>query len=178
MTPSLTVTVRHIPPAELTSLVPGLARLLSDAVNGGASLGFLAPLTADVSRDYWRSLRTELDSGSRLLIGVFHDDRLVGSGQLVLPGLPNARHRAEIQKVFVEGALRGQGVGQALMAALHETAGACGRTLVLLNARHGGPAERFYRWLGYREVGVVPGYTIGPGRERIDSLSMYRELDL
>jgi acetyltransferase len=167
---------RPVEPGALTSLVPALAALLSDTVNAGASLGFVPPLSADDARDYWRSLRTELQTGARLLLGAFRADRIVGTGQLLLPPLPTARHRAEIQKLFVDGALRGQGVGRSLIAALHAAALERGRSLVLLNARHGSPAQRFYTGLGYRVAGVIPGYTLGPGRQRIDSVAMYQEL--
>jgi acetyltransferase len=92
--------------------------------------------------------------------------------------LPNARHRAELQKLFVATALRGSGVGRSLMAALHETARQHGRSLLFLNTRRGDPAEGFYKGLGYREVGVLPGWTIGPVGERYDHVTLYKELSL
>jgi hypothetical protein len=48
--------------------------------------------------------------------------------------------------------------------------------LLLLNTRRGEPAEGFYKRLGYREVGVVPGYSIGPAGERYDTVALYQEL--
>jgi hypothetical protein len=39
-------------------------------------------------------------------------------------------------------------------------------------------AERLYRRLGYQAAGVVPGYTIGPDGGPIDSVSMYKQLEL
>jgi hypothetical protein len=64
------------------------------------------------------------------------------------------------------------------MTALHETARRRGRPLILLNTRRGGGAERFYMHLGYKEVGVVPGYIAGPGVLRYDSVILYLELVL
>jgi hypothetical protein len=61
------------------------------------------------------------------------------------------------------------------MAALHGWARQRGRSLVLLNARRD-VAERFYKPLGYREVGVIPGYSLGSNGERIDTVSLYTEL--
>ena len=176
MEPSVHIVVRPISPAELTSRIHALADLLIQVVDAGASLGFVPPLTPEASRDYWRTLRPELQTGARVLVGAFRSDKLVGAGQLSLPQWPNARHRAELQKLFVDDAERGQGVGRSLVAALHATAQHSGRSLVTLNARHGGGAERFYKALGYKEVGVVPGYMIGPGRERLDSVTLYQEL--
>jgi hypothetical protein len=62
------------------------------------------------------------------------------------------------------------------MAALHDTARQHGRNLLLLNTRRGGRAEEFYKRLGYREVGVVPGYTMGASGERYDSMALYHQL--
>jgi ribosomal protein S18 acetylase RimI-like enzyme len=46
----------------------------------------------------------------------------------------------------------------------------------VLNARRGDPAETFYRRLGYREAGVIPGYMIGASGEACDNVAMYRTL--
>jgi GNAT superfamily N-acetyltransferase len=176
MDASIPLSIRPVSSGALTALVPALAELLSATVNGGASLGFVPPMSADEARDYWRSLRPELQAGRRLVFGAFHDDRIVGSGQLALPAWPNAKHRAEVQKLFVDASLQGQGIGRLIMAALHAAALDQGRSLVMLNARHGGSAERFYRALGYRVAGVIPGYMVGPDRTRIDSVTMYQEI--
>ena len=173
---SMSIIFRLISAAALDSLLPPFVELLREAVNGGAALGFLPPLTHDESRDYWLSLSPELHAGSRLLLAAFTGGRLVGSGQLRIPPWTNGRHRVEIEKVFVAPAMRGRGVGRSLMAALHDTARQRGRSLVLLNARRGGPAEGFYKRLGYREVGVVPGFSAGPAGERYDNVSFYQEL--
>jgi GNAT superfamily N-acetyltransferase len=155
---ALSSCVRRIWPSEIEMLLPSLVSVLCETVNGGSPLGFIPPITAAQAREYWLSLRPELYAGSRVLLAAFAERRIIGSGQLRLPSVPNGLHRAEVQKVFVGGSRRGRGVGR------------------LLNTRRGGRAEEFYRQLGYREVGVVPGYMMGPGGERHDSTSLYREL--
>lgn len=172
-TPTMT---RVMSPVELKRLLPTLIELLRETVNGGASLGFLPPLGLEEAREYWLSLRPELEVGSRLLILARTGSGIVGSGQLAMATLPSSRHRAEVQKLFVSTGQRGLGVGRALMAAIHEAAQQHGRTLLLLNTRCGNPAEGFYRGLGYREVGVLPGWTVGPDGERYDHVALYREL--
>ncbi len=167
--------IRLVSSAQLDHLLPTLAELLRASVDGGASLGFLPPLTPDDARRYWRSLRPELEAGSRLLLAAWLGDRVIGSGQLTLPSWPNARHRAELQKLFVTSAMKGRGVGRTLLAALHETARHRGRSLILLNTRRGDPAEHFYKAHGYREVGVTPGYTIGAAGERFDNVTLYQQ---
>jgi len=169
-------TVRVVASTELEDLLPALVELLRESVDGGASLGFLPPLPHHEARHYWRSLRPELRGGSRLLFGAYVADRLAGTGQLALPSWPTARHRAELNKVMVATALRGHGIGRRLLQAIHERAWQRGRSLLLLNARRGDPAEAFYKRLGYREAGVIPGYSVGSAGEAYDNVAMYQLL--
>ena len=172
----LATCVRRIWPSEIELLLPALVTILRETVNGGSPLGFVPPITATQAREYWLSLRPELYAGSRVLLAAFTDRRVIGSGQLRFPTVPNGLHRAEVQKVFVGNARRGRGIGRVLMAALHDTARQHGRSLLLLNTHRGGRAEEFYKRLGYREVGVVPGYTMGPAGQRHDSTALYHQL--
>ena len=172
----MAVSIRPVSGDELPELVPSLTELLIETVHAGASLGFLSPVSSVDARRYWMSLVPEVTEGRRLVVGAFLDGRIAGSAQLVLSSFPNARHRAEVQKVFVQRSLRGQGVGRWLMSAVHAAAREHGRSLILLSTRHGAASERFYKSLGYREVGVIPGYMIGPSGERADSVSLYIEL--
>lgn len=168
--------LRRIAPADLEPVLPALTALLQDAVDGGASLGFHAPLSADDARQYWLSLRPEMYAGTRILLAASVDGCVVGSGQLALASAPNARHRAMVQKLCVLTVARGCGIGRTLMAALHDQARHHGRDLVLLSTRRGDPAERFYKQLGYRDAGIIPRYTVGPDGERYDSVTLYQEL--
>jgi acetyltransferase len=166
--------VSLITSTQVDDLLPALVDLLVETVNGGEPLGFMPPVAPVECRNYWLSLRGELRAGSRLLFGVWVADRLAGSGQLALPRWPNARHRAEVNKVLVATALRRQGIGRCLLGAMHEAALERGRTLLLLNTRRGGRGEGFYRGLGYREAGMIPGYAVGPKGEAHDSLLLYK----
>jgi GNAT superfamily N-acetyltransferase len=172
----MTTVIRPLSSSQLENNVSVLADLLIDVVHGGAMMGFHAPLAHDEARAYWLSLRRELQASTRLLLVAHYDGRIVGSGQLALPGWPNARHRAELQKLFVGNAMQGCGIGKLLVAALHDAARDRGRSLILLGARRGGRAERFYKALGYEEIGVIPGYAVGAAGERYDNVSLYQEL--
>jgi GNAT superfamily N-acetyltransferase len=169
-------TVRVVASTELEDLLPALVELLCESVNGGASLGFLPPLTRHEAGRYWLSLGTELRGGSRLLFAAYVADRLAGSAQLALPSFPTARHRAEVNKVMVATALRGHGIGRSLLHTIHGCAWQRGRSLLLLNTRRGYPAETFYKRLGYQEAGVIPGYMVGAAGEAYDNVAMYRHL--
>jgi GNAT superfamily N-acetyltransferase len=170
------VSNRLLSARELEHLLPALVEILRETVNRGAPLGFLAPLTREEARDYWLSLRPDLQAGSRLLLMACAGNEILGSGQLAFPSSPNARHRAELQKLFVTPGLRGRGVGRSLMTVLHRAAAQRGRSLLLLNTRRGDPAEDFYKRLGYREAGVLPGWTVGSAGERYDHVTLYQEL--
>jgi acetyltransferase len=172
----MSVDIRLVSPLELDAHLPALVDLLRATIAGGSSLGFLPPLAQDAARDYWLAVRRDLQAGTRLLVAAFEDDRVVGSGQLAIPIWPNAHHRAEVQKLFVAGALRGQGVGRRLMTALHDAARERGRSLILLSTRRGGTTEDFYKGLGYREIGVIPGYSVDVAGERYDNVTFYQEL--
>ena len=158
----------------LEAYVPSLADLFRICVDAGASLGFVPPISHEESQAYWRLLRVELQRQTRLLLVASLDDRLVGSGQLNFPPWPNAQHRAELQKLFVDAGVRRLGVGRALMMALHDAARERDRSLLLLNTERGGEGEHFYAALGYQAIGVIPGYTTGAGGELRDTLALYR----
>ena len=170
------VVVRPVSSPELNEAVPALSNLLIDTVAGGHGMGFMPPLGYEQARMYWLSLRRELQAGSRLLLVARYNDRIVATGQLDLPRWPNARHRAELQKLMVSSTVRGRGIGRLLMNGLHQAARDRGRSLIVLGARRGSTAEAFYRALGYREVGVIPGFATATSGERYDLMSLYREL--
>ena len=170
--------IKTLSPRELEASLPTFIELLQETINGGGALGFHAPLAAEDARAYWRALRCELESGSRVLLAAWQNGRIVGSGQLALAPWENATHRATIEKLFVTADMRGRGLGKALINALQDAARLRGRSLLLINARRAAPAEQLYKSLGYREFGVIPGYAMGPKGERYDSVCMYRELAL
>jgi acetyltransferase len=172
----MTIHIRPVLPTELEKSAPMLTSLLCEAVDAGSPHGFPSSLSALDAHNYWLSLAPELQNGTRLLLAAFTGAGPAGAAQLVLSRTPNGQHGAEIQHLFVARERRGHGVGRALVAALHYAARRSRRSLLILNTRRGDPAEAFYRQLGYREVGVIPGATIGPQGERYDHVALYHEL--
>lgn len=157
-------------------MLPALAPLFVDAVASNTGLGFVPPISEERSREYWLSIRRDLEAGTRLLFVASVGEQIVGSGQLSFPTTPSAAHRADLQKLFVDSALRERGIGRALMLALHDAARAHGRSLILLSTRAGRQGHRLYLSLGYKEVGVVPGYALMPAGERGDAMFLYCDL--
>ncbi|HEX6626613.1 MAG TPA: GNAT family N-acetyltransferase [Gemmatimonadaceae bacterium] len=171
-----TASVRRITAPELADVINDLVFDLTETVNDGSPLGFMPPITLETARAYWISLLPELRSGRRILLVADYADSVVGSAQLALSRRGNSPHRAEVEKVFVSRVARGRGVGTALMNAVHDAALQHGRTLLTLNTRYDEPPHHWYKTLGYKEVGVIPGWTIGPHGERYDHITLYKEL--
>src|SRR5271169_3451777 len=80
------------------ALRPKLRALLADAVDHGASVGFLAPLKTELADRYWDGVFASLGSGRALWIAE-EGGEVVGSVQLELCAKENGLHRAEVQKL-------------------------------------------------------------------------------
>ncbi len=169
--------IKSVSAGEMPAILPALTVLLRDAVDGGASLGFLPPLDVDEAAAYWHRVLADVRAGSRLLLVGREGGRLVGSVQLALAPKANAKHRAEVEKLCVLTAERGKGLGTHLMEAAHAAGLARGRTLLVLDTRRGDPAEALYRNLGYVEVGVVPGFTRDAHGAAHDTVFFYKHLE-
>ena len=144
---------------EAEAALPELLDVLRDAVEAGASVGFLPPLTDTEGRAYWHGVIAAIADGSRVLLVARHTDGpIVGTVQLDLATRANGHHRAEVSKLLVARAARRQGLGRALMAALEREALRLGRTTIVLDTRQGDPSELLYAGLGYQRVGAVPQY--------------------
>jgi ribosomal protein S18 acetylase RimI-like enzyme len=156
----------------------GLAALLKDSVDGGASVGFLPPLDPAEAIGYWQGVFIAIDNGSRLLWTAREPDGAVaGSVQLELETRPNGSHRAELMKLMVHSARRRRGLGRTLMLAAEAEARRLGRTTLVLDTRHGDPSERLYRSLGWELAGIVPRYARSASGQLDASALYYRLLD-
>ncbi len=150
--------IQNVSFEQAQELLPELVHLLRDTVDGGASVGFLPPLSAEDATQYWNTVFEDVAQHKRVLLVARADEQIVGSVQLELATKPNALHRAEVQKLFVLQNQRRRGIGKALMQAIEQVAGDYRRTLLVLDTRQGDTAERLYRTLGWQEVGVIPSY--------------------
>ncbi|MFE4452681.1 GNAT family N-acetyltransferase [Streptomyces sp. NPDC056796] len=147
---------------ELVTYADELAALMIEAVEGGASVGFLAPLDRAAAAAWWRERAAAVGEGSQQVWIARDDERVAGTIGLVRTALPNARHRAEVAKLMVRPSARGRGVGRALLAALERWASTEGLTLLVLDTETGSDAEHLYRAAGWTECGSVPGYAADP----------------
>jgi len=143
-------------------LFSGLVDLLRDAVDSGASLGFLPSLTSGEALQYWQGIAADVQAGTRVLLVARHatEGGVLGAVQLDLATKPNARHRAEVAKLLVHRKARRQGLGRQLLLAAEAHARPLGRTTLVLDTRHGDVSELLCQSLQYQLVGLIPEYFV------------------
>lgn len=142
--------------------IPDLCEILSDCINGGASVGFMLPFSPDDAVSYWRDIADAVEAGGIILAIAEHEGRIVGTVQVGLASKPNQPHRGDLMKLLVHRSARGLGLSRRLMAAVEEEAARRGRTLLVLDTATGSEAENIYPRFGWERVGVIPDYALWP----------------
>ena len=154
----------------------GLIVLLLDAVQHGASVGFMNDLDRAHASEYFDQVQAQLEQGS-LLLWLWEENRQVlASVQLALCEKPNGLNRAEVQKLLVLNEGRRRGLGQQLILALEQGAREHRRGLLHLDTEAGSPAENFYSALGYTRVGELPNYCRSPDGHYTPTAIYYKTL--
>jgi len=151
-------TVSILSPTEAENKIPRLADLLFDAVESGASVGFVPPFALKDALNYWRAVIPALREGNRILLAASDGNGLAGAVQLALETRSNGKHRAEVTKLLVHRRSRRQGLGKALMTEAEAAARRLGRTLLFLDTKKGSDAEHLFSKVGYIRAGEIPGY--------------------
>ncbi|MEU6688434.1 GNAT family N-acetyltransferase [Streptomyces sp. NPDC046832] len=149
--------------AALPAYAEQLADLLAGTVNGGSSVGFLAPLDRAEALAWWEERAADVAAGRLAVWAACEGERVLGTVSLAFPGRTNSRHRAELVKLMVHTDARGRGVGRELLATAEAAAAAAGVTLLHLDTETGSPAERLYRSAGWTPIGSIPDYAADPG---------------
>jgi len=145
-------------PEEAEREIAALTDLLIDAVDSGASIGFMPPINPEEALGYWRDVIAAMRAGDRLLLVAMDGGLIQGSVQIHLEQRANGNHRAEVIKLFVHRRARRRGLAKALMLEVESTARRLRRTLLLMDTRKGGDAEKMCESLGYTRYGEVPMY--------------------
>ncbi|MFD7933188.1 GNAT family N-acetyltransferase [Streptomyces sp. NPDC059755] len=156
------MTVTRLDAPRLRARASELADLLVDAVDDGASLGFLAPLDRTAAEDWWKDRAQGVAAGQFAVWAAWDGERVVGTVGLAFPDKPNSRHRAELVKLMVHRDARGKGLGRTLLTAAEKSAVAAGVTLLHLDTETDSPAEHLYRTSGWTRAGVIPDYAASP----------------
>ena len=170
-------TVRRLTATEAEANISALADILLDVVEGGASVGFMAPLKRSKAEAFWRRVAEGVASRSRALMIAWESEtgEALGTAQVIWELPENQPHRADVSKVLVKRRARGSGVGAALMRAADQAAREAGKTLLVLDTASDA-AERLYQREGWMRVGPVPDFALLPGGGFCDTVFYYKTL--
>ena len=174
MTEAERIEIRRLDASEARAHLDGLAAVLADCVEGGASVGYLTPFSHEEARRVYEAYAAEVERGSRLLLAAFIDGAVVGTVQIVFAPHPNQPHRADIARMLVHRSARRRGIGQRLMERAEQEAHAEGKTLLVLDTVTGDDAERLYVRLGWTRVGVIPDYALYPDGRPCDTTVFWK----
>ena len=159
MSTTTDVTIRRLSSID-DGQVEGLADLLVESVDDGASVGFMAPLSREKAVTFWRRVADGVAAGERALLIAEDETGIVGTVHLILALPENQPHRADLTKMLVHPRARRRGIGAGLMEAAERMAREEGRTLLVLDTVTGSDAERLYARLGWVRVGEIPDFAL------------------
>lgn len=168
--------IARLPAAGFSDCLDGLADVLADAVDSGASVGFLAPFDRVAAARWWRGRAPAVAEGSLIVWVSGGPAGIDGTVSLALVPKPNARYRADLVKLMVHRRARGQGLGRALLGTAEREAARAGISLLLLDTQTGSDAEHLYQSGGWTRYGAVPGYAADPAGIPRDCSFFYKRL--
>lgn len=155
--------------------IDGLAEVLMDVVEGGASVSFMHPFTRDKAIAFWRGVAKGVQAGERAIVIAEDEAGICGTAQLILSLPENQPHRADLAKMLVHRRARRRGIGAAVLGAAENVARELGKTLLVLDTASN-DAERLYERGGWIKVGVIPDYALMPDGAFCDTIVYYRRL--
>ncbi|TWF52958.1 GNAT family N-acetyltransferase [Neorhizobium alkalisoli] len=172
----MTLSIRILTAKEARAATADLCEILSDCINGGASLGFMLPYAPEDAKAYWQGIADEVEKGGIILAAAEVDGRIVGTVQVGLASKPNQPHRGDLMKLLVHRSARGLGLSRKLMEAVEAEAASRGRTLLVLDTATGSDAESIYPRFGWERVGVIPDYALWPQGGFCDTTLFYKRI--
>mgnify|MGYP000212220060 CR=1 FL=1 len=161
----------------LTPYLEDLVAVLLDAVDMGASIGFLPPMSETEAKMYWLKVEDELTDNSRQVLVVRENGRIVATVQIAMSPKANALHRCEVEKLMVLSSARHQGYARALMQGVERVAASMQRQLITLDTRTEDDAYYLYQKIGYTAFGCVPNYARSASGSLDSSTFFYKEID-
>lgn len=158
----MTTTIRIADAQAARAAIPDLCEILSDCINGGASLGFMLPFEPKDAAGYWQDIAAQVAAGGIILCFAEREGKVVGAVQVGLASKPNQPHRGDLMKLLVHRSARGLGLSRRLMEEVEAEAVRRGRSLLVLDTATGSEAEAIYPRFGWERVGVIPDYALWP----------------
>ncbi|MEU6619927.1 N-acetyltransferase [Streptomyces litmocidini] len=152
------------------ALAASAHRILSDLVRGGAALGWVEPPSRDEVSELLDHVLSAVRAGDAALRFAYADHRLVGLGYWLRYARPTHRPHADLEKIAVDAAAQGLGIGRALTGSLIADAREAGIEVLTLDARGDNTgALHLYRSLGFTEYGRLPDF-VAVGERRYDKV--------
>ncbi|WP_433375340.1 N-acetyltransferase family protein [Actinoplanes sp. CA-142083] len=143
------------------------AGLLERLVAGGAALGWVDPPPAGEVRDLLTGLAEDDDA---VLVVAGEQGRLHGLGYWRRYDRPTHRPHADVEKVAVDPAHQGRGLGRRIMIELIAAAREAGVEVLTLDQRGDNlRAAALYESLGFRQYGRLERF-VAVGDQRWDKL--------
>ena len=168
--------IRILSAVEFEQQVPRLAEVLIDAVDSGAGVSFMKPLSQEVAEDFWRGQISGIAAKKTFPIVAELDGIIAGLVLLMRAWAPNQPHRCDVAKLLVHRDFRRRGVATALMQALEDKAKALQQSLITFDAVANSPASRFYEKLGFICVGTYPNFAYSGDGKLDDTALFYKEI--
>lgn len=177
----MTYQLHLLTPADIPAHRDALIDLLVDAVEGGASVNFIWPMTREKAATWWDRILADYTSinqpGDRLIFIAKINGRVDGTVQLIPASQENQPHRAEIGKMLVHRRARRRGLGTLLLRAAEEEARRRGYTLLILDTETNSAGEHLYASQGWIKFGEVPGYALRTdGSQAAPASFFYKQL--
>ncbi|NWJ24562.1 GNAT family N-acetyltransferase [Rhizobium sp. RM] len=170
------VSIRVLNARETIAALPDLCEVLSDCVNGGASVGFMLPFAPVDAEPFWRSVADAVANGDTIHVVAEVEGKVVGTVQIGLASKPNQPHRGDLMKLLVHRSARGLGLSRQLMEAVEKEAADLGRSLLVLDTATGSDAEAIYPRFGWERVGVIPDYALFPDGSYCGTTLFYKRI--
>lgn len=159
--------------AEAAERREALIDILVDAVEGGASVNFVMPMTRAKAATWWDGALASHAKGERLIFTAEAGGRIDATVTLIPAPQENQTHRADISKMLVHRRARRRGLGAALLAAAEAEALRLGRVLLTLDTESGSAGEFLYARSGWTRFGVVPGFALTADGTRHEAATFF-----
>ncbi|GGP24390.1 GNAT family N-acetyltransferase [Silvimonas amylolytica] len=160
-----------------TTDLEDLSEVLYACVEGGASVSFMSPFSAERAHAFWLGMSADVRNGNRIFLAARDEGgRIVGTVHAIVNLPENQPHRAEVAKLLVHPRARNQGLAASLMQTLEQLCARAGKTLLVLDTVTGGTAERLYTREGWQECGKIPAFALMPDGKPCSTTVFYKQI--
>ena len=154
----------------------GIISIWVDVGNAGGAVGVPVPTKREHVEPLATRVFRRIEEGDDYVAVAYDEDQPVGFGFLDRGRGPLFRHWATVKRLQVRPDRQGEGIGGALLDAIHGFARDLGLEHLHLTVRGGTGTEDFYKRHGYEHVATIPKIIrVAPGDDR-DELYLIKYL--